>query len=142
LNVNSQLRNGFGELVGGVPGRGNGVGDQAGGQVGVEDFPVVGFIGIVDEIAVDVVDDLLELVVVLWFAFAFGRLELQADVDVQNRGSLVLDVVILDRKGERLLFHQVGHFVIPISCLLSADRECWLLLQGLFINHSLRRMGG
>ena len=65
MNVNSQLRNGFGELVGGVPGRGNGVGDQAGGQVGVEDVPVVRSVGIGDEVAVDVVDDLLELVVIL-----------------------------------------------------------------------------
>ena len=66
LKINGQFRNGFGEFVGGVPPvRGDFVGDQAYGQVGVEDFPVVRFVGIVDEIAVDVLDDLLELVVIL-----------------------------------------------------------------------------
>ena len=65
LNINGQFRNGFGEFVCRVPGRGDFLGDQACGQVGVEDFPVVRFVGIVDEIAVDVLDDLLELVVVL-----------------------------------------------------------------------------
>ena len=64
-NVNGQFRNGFGEFVFGVPSRGDLVGDQAGGQVGVEDFPVIRFIRVVDEIVIDVVDDLLELVVIL-----------------------------------------------------------------------------
>ena len=95
-NVHGQFRNGFGEFVGGVPGRGDFVRDQACGQVGVEDFPVVRFVGIVDEVAVDVVDDLLELVVSLGFALAFGLLEVQGDVDIQDRCPLVLDVVVLD----------------------------------------------
>ena len=65
LKINGQFCQGLGKFVGGVPGRGNGVGDQAGGQVGVEDVPVVRSVGIGDEVAVDVVDDLLELVVIL-----------------------------------------------------------------------------
>ena len=65
LNVNSQFRNGFVEFVAGVPGRGDCFCDQAGGQIGVEDFPLVRFVGIVDEIAVDVLDNLLELLVIL-----------------------------------------------------------------------------
>ena len=96
LNVNGQFCNGLSEFVGGVPGRGDFVGDQACGEVGVEDFPVVRFVGIVGEITVDVVDDLLELVVRIWFALAFRLLEVQGDVDIQDRCSLMLDVVVLD----------------------------------------------
>lgn len=65
LNVNSQFRSGFVEFVAGVPGRGDCFCDQAGGQIGVEDFPLVRYVGIVDEIAVDVLDNLLELLVIL-----------------------------------------------------------------------------
>ena len=125
LNVNGQFRNGFGEFVAGVPSRGDLLGDQAVGQVGVEDFPVIRFVRVVDEIVIDVVDDLLELVVILGLALAFGCLEVQGDVNIQDRCFLVFDGGVLDGKGERLLLYQAGHPVVAISNFLSVNQQCW-----------------
>ena len=69
---------------------------------------------------------------------------LRAEAWAYGAGSclLVFGGVVHDWKGERLLLHQVGHPVVAIWSIHSADQQYWNQWLGLFINHRLRQMDG